>query len=82
MTTLRQHLSRLGKKGGHARANNLTPEQRSESARMAVQARWEKRRKHLETLLGEITSGTKELHKRARANDRKSSPKKHKRTTS
>jgi hypothetical protein len=36
-------LSRLGaKKGGHARAAKLTPAQRSESARKAVQARWAK----------------------------------------
>jgi cytochrome c-type biogenesis protein CcmH/NrfG len=32
----------LGRKGGHARAQKLTPEQRSESARKAVRARWEK----------------------------------------
>jgi hypothetical protein len=31
-----------GKKGGPARAARLTPEQRSESARRAVQARWGK----------------------------------------
>jgi len=31
-----------GKKGGLARAAKLTPEQRSESARKAVQARWAK----------------------------------------
>ena len=31
-----------GKKGGPARAAKLTPEQRSESARKAVQARWSK----------------------------------------
>jgi len=36
-------LSRLGaKKGGDARAAKLTPTQRSESARKAVQARWTK----------------------------------------
>lgn len=29
-----------GKKGGKARAEKLTPEQRSESARKAAQARW------------------------------------------
>jgi thiamine pyrophosphate-dependent acetolactate synthase large subunit-like protein len=34
-----------GKKGGLARAVKLTPEQRSESARKAVQARWAKRAK-------------------------------------
>jgi hypothetical protein len=31
-----------GKKGGPARAAKLTPQQRSESARKAVQARWSK----------------------------------------
>ncbi len=34
-----------GKKGGPARAVKLTPEQRSESARKAVQARWAKKAK-------------------------------------
>ena len=34
-----------GKKGGPARAAKLTPEQRSESARRAVQARWARRNK-------------------------------------
>jgi hypothetical protein len=31
-----------GLKGGHARAAKMTPEERSESARKAVLARWEK----------------------------------------
>jgi len=31
-----------GKKGGKARAKKLTPEQRSEIARRAAQARWQK----------------------------------------
>ena len=36
-------LGRLGgKKGGKARAEKLTPEQRSDIARRAVQARWQK----------------------------------------
>jgi len=34
-----------GKKGGPARAAKMTPEQRSESARNAVKARWEKAKK-------------------------------------
>jgi len=34
-----------GIKGGPARAAKMTPEERSESARKAVQARWEKKRK-------------------------------------
>jgi hypothetical protein len=46
---LREYLSKLGKKGGKkggpARAAAMTPEQRSESARKAVQARWAKSRK-------------------------------------
>jgi hypothetical protein len=31
----------LGKKGGRARANKLTPEERSEIAKKAAKARWE-----------------------------------------
>ncbi len=39
-------LGRLGGlKGGHARAAKMTPEERSESARKAVLARWEKAKK-------------------------------------
>jgi len=34
-----------GLKGGHARAAALTVEQRSESARKAVQARWEREKR-------------------------------------
>lgn len=34
--------SKAGKKGGPARANALTPEQRSEIAAIAAQARWKK----------------------------------------
>ena len=30
----------LGSRGGKARARNMTPEQRSEAGRKAVQARW------------------------------------------
>lgn len=35
---------RGGLKGGKARASRLTPEQRSDAARKAVQARWQKSR--------------------------------------
>jgi hypothetical protein len=42
----RKYLAKLGKKGGlkggRARAAAMTPEQRSESARKAVMARWSK----------------------------------------
>jgi hypothetical protein len=46
---LRDYLAKLGKKGGKkggpARAAAMTPQERSESARKAVQARWAKRKK-------------------------------------
>ena len=37
-----KHVRAGGKRGGKARARNLTPEQRSEIARIAAQARWKK----------------------------------------
>jgi len=40
---------RGGKKGGKARAANMTPEERSEAARKAVNARWAKKRQQRET---------------------------------
>lgn len=36
----------LGRKGGRARAKNLTAQQRRESARKAVNARWAKAKKN------------------------------------
>jgi len=46
---LREYLAKLGskggKKGGPARAAKMTAEERSESARRAVQARWAKAKK-------------------------------------
>jgi hypothetical protein len=36
----RRHGAKGGKKGGTSRAANMTPEQRSDAARKAVQARW------------------------------------------
>jgi len=45
---LRAYFAKLGKKGGGkggtARAAHMTPEQRSEAARKAVQARWAKKK--------------------------------------
>jgi hypothetical protein len=38
-----------GSKGGKARAKNMTPEQRSESARKAAKARWAKKRQQEES---------------------------------
>lgn len=43
---MREYLAKIGKKGGKvggaARAANMSPEQRSEASRKAVQARWAK----------------------------------------
>jgi hypothetical protein len=39
-----------GKRGGPARAAKLTPKQRSESARKAVQARWKKAKEGKSTI--------------------------------
>jgi hypothetical protein len=37
-------MKQIQRKGGYARAQSMTPAQRSQSARKAVQARWEKHR--------------------------------------
>jgi len=43
---IREFFVRMGKKGGakggHARAERMTPEERSEASRKAVQTRWDK----------------------------------------
>ena len=39
---IREHLRKLGARGGRARGLNLTPEQRRRSARHAARARWAK----------------------------------------
>ncbi|MFY9910827.1 MAG: hypothetical protein WCF22_23510 [Candidatus Sulfotelmatobacter sp.] len=57
----------LGRKGGHSRAQNLSPHERSESARRAAEARWEKTKKRIESALQEITEGTEALLKKAKA---------------
>jgi hypothetical protein len=49
---IRDYFVRMGKKGGalggKTRAENLTPQERSDSARKAVTARWEKAREQEE----------------------------------
>jgi len=40
---LKKYFAKFGKQGGKSRAKKLTPEQRTESARKAAQARWKKR---------------------------------------
>jgi hypothetical protein len=44
-----RHLSKLGKKGGKARLETMTEDQRKESARKAAQARWAKHNKPTST---------------------------------
>lgn len=39
----KEYARKGGKKGGKARAKSLTPEQRSDIARLAAQARWKKK---------------------------------------
>jgi hypothetical protein len=41
---VREYLSKLGKRGGQARAENLTPRQRKQSAKKAAEARWSKKK--------------------------------------
>jgi general stress protein YciG len=50
----------LGRKGGHARAANMTPEQRSEAARKAVEARWSR----IETNLSALEAKQRERAKK------------------
>jgi hypothetical protein len=45
MSTVREYLAKIGRKGGKARVQRQTPEQRSESARHAAIARWAKSKK-------------------------------------
>ena len=51
-----------GKKGGPARAAKLTPEQRSESARKAVQARWAKAKSEAAPPTPVLDTSKKALH--------------------
>jgi len=44
-SVLSRHLSKLGKKGGKARLQTMTEDERSAVARKAAQARWAKKKK-------------------------------------
>jgi hypothetical protein len=57
----------LGRRGGKARARKLTPEERREAARKAVEARWAKQRE----LAKEISEGTRNLLRISKANARR-----------
>lgn len=45
---IRDYFAKFGKQGGKARAKNMTPEQRKQAARKAVEARWSKAKKAAE----------------------------------
>ncbi len=45
VVTIKVDVVELGKKGGEARARNMSPEQRSEAARQAARARWGDKKK-------------------------------------
>jgi hypothetical protein len=58
----------LGRKGGKATARKLTPQQRSDAARKAVEARWAKTQKSLAEMdrnLEALTTRTKKAKKEA-----------------
>ena len=40
---MRRYLAELGRKGGKVAAKNQTPEQRSQKARRAAEARWSRK---------------------------------------
>ena len=59
----REFFAKEGRKGGKSRAQKMTPEERSESARKAVEARWAKLRAEVKA----VKDGAKALEKRAQA---------------
>jgi len=55
----------LGRKGGKARAAKMTPAERSEAARKAVEARWEKTLDKLERRIARRSKPVKRKSARA-----------------
>jgi hypothetical protein len=55
------HSPALGRRGGKARVQNQTPEQRAESARRAAEARWAQNKKKIEGSLREINEVNQRL---------------------
>lgn len=60
-----------GKKGGPARAAKLTPTQRTESARKAVQARWNKVKEGKDSAMDTSDSAVLSMLKRIKETDDK-----------
>jgi len=75
MSEIRDYLAKIGRKGGKTRVENQTPEQRTESARKAAQARWAKNEQRISAALKEITAGTSALLNKPRRKARKAQQK-------
>jgi hypothetical protein len=67
MTTLSEHLSRLGRKGGKARAQKMTPKQRVAAAKKAIEARWAKFDRKLEKMEQTLTALEEKIASRSAA---------------
>jgi general stress protein YciG len=59
----REFFAKHGKRGGKMRANSMTPEQRSEAARKAVQARWAKTEKRMTDSHRELDTAMRKLER-------------------
>lgn len=66
---LREYLRELGRRGGQARAKNLTEQEASNIGKKAAAARWSSKR--LEKSVAKIEEGVKELKKSSTARKRR-----------
>lgn len=66
----------LGRRGGRARVQNQTLEQRIESARHAAQARWAQNEKRIDASLKEINEGLAKLEAKQKARTQRAKAKK------
>jgi len=64
---IRAYFARFGKQGGKKRAQNMTPEQRSEAARKAVRARWAR----IDSSLKEVQKNLNVLRRKEKSRARK-----------
>ena len=63
---IREYFAKFGRQGGRKRAQNMTPEQRSEAARRAVRARWAK----IDSSLKEVRKNLDALRRKQRETER------------
>lgn len=69
MTPKNRAAVELGRRGGKARAQRLTAEERSEAARKAVEARWAKQKERIEEAHKLIKETNKRLKKLLRTQE-------------